>query len=243
MKLYSIIRPAVWAVATVPASTGSHALMLVGLTSANEIARIDTMTMMDTRVVISGLSMGGEHLVGLDTRPSNGLIYGVSTANKLYTVDEDSGVATWRADLSAPILMASRGYGIDFNPVADYNDATSLRRVSSSGDNYAINATTGAVGNAANMIAAGYSAVAYANGKLLMPPAPASTALYYIDSTNDMLRRASGAFNTPAIVDVGALGIDVPKANGFDIAGNGTAYAALTLDDPTCLPVYTASTC
>lgn len=230
---FRLFRPATLAAAAallLGAGT-SHAVTLIGLTSAHEIARIDTSTLADSRMAITGLSMAGERLVGLDTRPSDGLVYGVSTASKLYTVDAMTGLATWRADLSMPVVMASRGYGIDFNPVADYNGAPSLRLVSSSGDNFAINASSGAVGNAANTIAAGYSAVAYSNSQPLMPPAPSSTALYYIDSNSDMLRRASSAFNTPTITDVGALGIDVLKANGFDIGGDGMAYAALTLDD------------
>lgn len=232
MPLRSLFRPATLAAAALSLCAGaSQAITLIGLTSANEIARIDTLTMADSRMAITGLSMAGERLVGLDTRPSDGRIYGISTANKIYTLDAMSGMATWRADLSAPVIVASRGYGIDFNPVADYNGATSLRLVSSSGDNFAINANTGVVGNMANKIATGYSAVAYTNSMPLMPPAPASTALYYIDSQSDMLRRAGGAFNTPTITDVGALGIDVLRANGFDIAGNGMAYAALTLDD------------
>ena len=87
-----------------------------------------------------GISIGKEPV---GARPSDGRIYGVSTANKIYTLDAMSGMATWRADLSAPVIVASRGYGIDFNPVADYNGASSLRLVSSSGDNFAINANTG----------------------------------------------------------------------------------------------------
>ncbi|MGS0759305.1 DUF4394 domain-containing protein, partial [Roseateles sp. GG27B] len=38
------------------------------------------------------------------------------------------------------------------------------------------------------------------------------------------------AFNAPTITTIGPLGIDVLKANGFDIAGNGQAYAALNED-------------
>ncbi|MDT7835587.1 DUF4394 domain-containing protein [Aquabacterium sp. OR-4] len=233
MNPFHSIRPATLAAASalILASSASQAITLVGLTSANEMARIDTVSMLDTRMAITGLSLPGERLVGVDTRPSDGMLYAVSTASKLYTINAGTGAATWRADLSAAVIDGSRGYGIDFNPVADYGGATSLRLVSSSGDNFAINANTGVVGNAANKIASGYSAVAYTNSMPLAPPAPASTALYYIDSSSDMLRRAGSAFNTPTLTDVGALGIDVLKANGFDIAGNGMAYAALTLDD------------
>jgi hypothetical protein len=213
------------------ASAGASAVTLVGLTSANQIVRLDPMAPnLSTPVAISGLA-AGERLVGIDLRPSNGLIYGISTAQKIYTIDEFSGAASFVTALSAAVIDPARGYGIDFNPVADYNGGTSLRLVSTAGDNFAVNATTGVVGNTTSNIGAGYSAVSYTNSKPLMPPAPATTALYYIDTNTDRLRMAPGSFNAPTIMDIGALGIDVLRANGFDIAGDGRAYAALTLDD------------
>ncbi|MBT9490243.1 MAG: DUF4394 domain-containing protein [Rubrivivax sp.] len=211
--------------------TSAQAVTLVGLTSASEIVRFDPLAPdAGTRTAITGLA-DGERLVGIDTRPSDGKIYGVSTAQKIYTVDEMTGMASFVNMLSAPVINSSRGYGIDFNPVADYNGATSLRLVSTTGDNFAINVSTGVVGNTGSNIGAGYSAVAYTNSALMMPPAPASTALYYIDTATDMLRMTPTGFNAPTIVDVGALGIDVLKANGFEVLANGMAYAALTMDD------------
>ena len=73
--------------------------------------------------------------------------------------------------------------------------------------------------------------MAYTNASLKPVAAPASTALYYIDSSTDTLALAPSAFNTPTITTVGALGVDVLKANGFEILGNGQAYAALNMDD------------
>ncbi|MBP6903075.1 MAG: DUF4394 domain-containing protein [Burkholderiaceae bacterium] len=212
------------------ACIGAQAVTLVGLTSANQIVRFDTAAMgMEMPMAITGLSMAGERLVGIDNRPGDGMIYGVSTANKIYTVNEMTGVATWKADLNLAVIDPGRGYGIDFNPVADFNGAASLRLVSTSGENFAINANTGVVGNAANMIAAGYSAVAYTNSMTMPSMAPAGTALYYIDSSNDRLAMAPGAFNSPTIMNLGMLGVDVLKANGFEISG-GLGYAALNVD-------------
>jgi hypothetical protein len=212
-------------------AASAQAVTLVGLTSASEIVRFDPLAPdAGTRTAITGLA-DGERLVGIDTRPSNGLIYGVSTAQKIYTIDEMTGMASLVANLDVGVINASRGYGIDFNPVADYGGAASLRLVSTTGENFAVNASTGVVGNIGSNIGPGYSAVSYTNSVLLMPPAPASTALYYIDSNTDMLRMAATAFNAPVIMDVGALGVDVLKANGFEVLANGMAYAALTMDD------------
>ena len=150
--------------------------------------------------------------------------------SQLYTVNETTGAATSVAALSMPVINASLGYGIDFNPVADFAGATSLRLVSSAGNNFAVNATTGVVGNAASNIGMGFTAAAYSNSMPLPTAAPPSTALYYIDSNSDTLSKASSAFNAPTIMAVGALGVDALKANGFEILGDGRAFAALTVD-------------
>ena len=227
-------RAAVATAALTLATAGAQAITLVGLTSAHELARIDTGNIAGaTTTAITGLAMG-DRLVGIDLRPGNALIYGISLSNQIYTVDVATGAATFVAALSAPVVQANLGYGIDFNPVADFSGAASLRFVSSAGGNFAVNASTGAVGNAANTVAAGYTAVAYTNSMPLPMAAPASTALYYIDSSTDTLARAASAFNTPTITTVGALGVDVLKANGFDIA-NGRGYAALNVDAGTSL--------
>lgn len=227
-------RAAVATAALTLATAGAQAITLVGLTSAHELARIDTGNIAGaTTTAITGLA-AGDRLVGIDLRPGNALIYGISLSNKIYTVDVATGAATFVAALSAPVVQANLGYGIDFNPVADFSGAASLRFVSSAGGNFAVNASTGAVGNAANTVAAGYTAVAYTNSMPLPMAAPASTALYYIDSSTDTLARAASAFNTPTITTVGALGVDVLKANGFDIA-NGRGYAALNVDAGTSL--------
>ncbi len=129
--------------------------------------------------------------------------------------------------LTGATVSPSLAYGFDFNPVADYAGAASLRFVSSAGANLAINVATGVAGNTANTIASGYTSVAYSNSG---PSAPASTALYYIDSKNDTLSVANTAFNTPTISLVGNLGVDVLNAGGFDIGADGQAWAALLTD-------------
>lgn len=217
------------------ACASSQAVTLIGLNSQNQLSRIDTANIAGAmNMDITGL-MTGDRLVGIDTRPKDGKIYGVSLSNQVYTIDEMTGAASWVAALSAPVIQANLGYGIDFNPVADFGSAASLRLVSSAGDNFAINASTGVVGNAANKIAMDYTAVGYSNSMLMPAAAPASTALYYIDSNTDTLAMAPTAFNTPTITTVGALGVDVLKANGFEVLGNGMAYAALNVDAGTSL--------
>lgn len=167
--------------------TGAGAVTLLGLTSANEIARIDTRDIAaSTRVAITGLD-AGDRFVGIDLRPGDNKVYGLTLSNRLYTIDGHSGAASFVAALSLPVIDARLGYGIDFNPVADFAGAASLRLTSSSGSNFAVHATSGVVGNAASNIGPGYSAVAYSNSAVLPGTGPAATALYYIDSTGDTL--------------------------------------------------------
>lgn len=235
MTLPTALRRARGALAAtaVLAAGQAGAVSLLGLTSASELARFDSADPgSSSRIAITGLA-DGERLVGIDTRPGNGLVYGVSTASRLYTIDEVSGAASLVATLSQPVVDGSLGWGIDFNPVADFAGGSSLRLVGSGGQNFAINAGTGLVGNAANTIAAGFTAVAYSNAALNPSMAPPSTALYYIDSAADTLSVATSAFNTPTITTVGSLGVDVLRASGFELLADGQAFAALNLDDGT----------
>ncbi len=213
------------------AAAGAQAVTLVGLTSANQLAMIDTANIAGaTTTAITGLAVG-DRLVGIDVRPSNGNVYGVSLSNNIYTVSETTGAVSFVAALSSAVVAGGLAYGIDFNPVANFNPANaSLRLVSSSGSNFAVNATTGTVGNMASNIGSGYTGVAYTNSVVLPTMAPPSTALYYINSTTDNLESASSAFNAPTITTVGALGIDVLQANGFEVLPDGSAYAALNVD-------------
>ncbi len=211
-------------------AAGAQAALLVGLTSANELTHIDTANIAAaTRTPITGLD-AGDRFVGIDTRPGNGLLYGISLSNRLYTIDERSGAASFVANLSNPVIDSRLGWGLDFNPVADFGGGASFRVVSSAGNNFAINANTGAVGNLAGMIAPGFTGVAYTNSSLRPTAAPPATQLYYINSATDTLHVANGAFNAPTINLIGSLGIDVLNANGFEILPDGTAFAALNVD-------------
>ncbi len=213
------------------AAASAGAVPLVGLTSSNELALFDSSNVAAaTMVSITGLA-AGDRLVGIDLRPKNSLIYGVSLSNKIYTVNQTTGAASFVVSLDTAVVSAALGYGIDFNPVADFGTGASLRLVSSAGNNYAINASTGVVGNLAGVnIGGGFTGVAYSNSVPNPSAAPASTKLYYINSNADTLSVATTGFNAPVITTVGALGVDVLKANGFEVLANGMAFAALNVD-------------
>lgn len=227
-------RTAMAGVALAVMAFGAQAVTLVGLNSQNQIATINTANISAaTNVSITGLA-AGDRFVGIDLRPGNNTIYGISLSNKIYTVNETTGAATFVTNLGTAVVSSSLGYGIDFNPLADFNNVASLRLISSAGDNYGINVTTGAVATQTS-IGTGFTGAGYSNSTPLPTVAPAAPTLYYLNSTTDSLMKATSSFNNPSIVSVGMLGFDVLKANGFEVLPNDTAYAALNLDDGSSL--------
>ncbi|MBP6096162.1 MAG: DUF4394 domain-containing protein [Methyloversatilis sp.] len=215
------------------AHTPAIAADFVGLTTGNQVGTFSSDNTVEASFMsISGLGTG-ERMLGIDLRPSDNMIYGVSSLNRIYTLNAGTGQASFVSVLDTPVVNAALSYGIDFNPVADFAGAASLRYVSSTGNNYAINADTGAVGNAASSIGAGFSGIAYTGSDAAQTSRPASTSLYYINTMTDTLQIAPSAFNAPTITTVGSLGIsgNVIGANGFDIDAFGMGWAALTLDN------------
>jgi hypothetical protein len=83
----------------------------------------------------------GQNLVGIDHRPSNGVLYAMtkdgSAVGRLYTIQIDSGGAFAQASLVGGLafgLGASANYGVDWSPVVDV-----LRIVGTAGLNLRVN--------------------------------------------------------------------------------------------------------
>jgi hypothetical protein len=224
---------AVTAVALAASAGSAQAQMLVGLTSSNELARFDVSNPgAATTVAISGLA-AGDRFVGIDLRPSNNMLYGITLSNQIYTINEMTGAASFVAALNVPVVAGNLGWGLDFNPVADFAGAASLRVVSSAGANLAVNVNNGMVGNTASNIGPGFTGVGYTNST--PAGAPASTGLYYINTDNNTLAFTPTGFNAPVISTIGALGINPVSANGFEVLSNGMAYAAFNLENSAAL--------
>lgn len=206
-------------------SASAHAITLVGLTTDNRLTMFDSSTPGNQTpyLSISGVT-GGARIVGIDTRPTDGLIYGLSTDNKIYTIDALTGVATFRTNLATSFVDSNKAYGVDFNIAADRNGLTSFRVVSSTGQNYAVNVNSGAVVTATSLPGGNsIGGVAYNNY------APgANNGLYYIDFASDTLLFEPSAFNAPKPVVKGSLGFDTIGAFGFDAASTTLAFAGLT---------------
>lgn len=210
----------------------AQAPVVLGLTDDNRLIGFKPATpnTIDTSVAISGLN-GGETLLGIDIRPKDGLLYGLTSAARIVTIDPATGAATPKAtlaadaaDTSAPYsAISGAAFAVDFNPVADR-----LRVISNTGQSLRINADTGATTTDGAINRAGASATVGAAAYTNSIAGAATTQLFDLDSESDVLALQNPP-NDGTLADVGPLGLDVAGDNGMDIAGgaNGLVLAAL----------------
>lgn len=222
---------------TSPASIATNA---VALTSNNELWSIDIAkpSTVAKRVQITGLG-AGEDLLGIDYRPADGKLYGI-TKNAVYVIDDVTGAASGRQilaesnsalDFTAP--LAGNNFGVDFNPVVDR-----MRVVSDSAMSLVVNVDTGDVNRQADIGTIGAGGVAITpqpTGFSITGAAytnsiskPTSTRLWGIDTLGDRLFQQNAANNDSQLSGAVPLGVNATDVNGFDIDGaNNKGYAAL----------------
>ncbi|MEP6518752.1 DUF4394 domain-containing protein [Microcoleus vaginatus] len=219
-----------------PARTTAYAL-----TPAN---RIVGFSLSNPGSVISDLPVtglqAGESLLGIDYRPANGLLYGVGSSNRLYTVNPMTGEASPVGNGEFAVPLTPGAVGFDFNPTVDR-----IRFVNEADQNARLNPDTGALVDF-DTLAGGIQLdgnLAYVAGDRNFGSNPAaagaayvnnfagatSTTLFVIDSDLDVLVRQdppnNGGLNT-----IGSLGVDATSVLGFDvrsIGGREVAVAAL----------------
>ena len=206
-------------------SSSSHAALAYALTDENALISFDTSA---PTQILSGVTLRTaangplQDLIGIDIRPSNNTLYGVSRFGQIYTLDPATGIGTPVSQLSTT-LSGSR-FGIDFNPAADL-----LRIVSNTDQNLRVNVGTGVAttDTALNPGNPNVTAVAYSNND---NDASTPTTLYAIDVVTDQLMIQNPPNAGTLTTQGGTLGVDVSSINGFDIATSGQgnlAFAAL----------------
>ncbi|MFG5410960.1 DUF4394 domain-containing protein [Piscinibacter sakaiensis] len=223
-------------VGTPPAPAPVAVGNVVALTVSGQLISFDRATpgTLVGSVVVSGLQ-AGETLLGIDTRPADGRLYGLGSTGRLYTLDPATGVATLKSTLRAAsgdafTALAGSEFGVDFNPVADR-----LRVVSDTGQNLRINVDTGdTLTDGAIRTATGsarVSAAAYTNSFA----GTTATALYDIDPVSGLLHLQDPP-NAGSLAAGVPLGVTASAINGFDIdARSNTGYAVMTVADVTAL--------
>jgi Ca2+-binding RTX toxin-like protein len=182
-------------------------------------------------------------LVGIDFRPANGQLFGVTNTNQVYTISPTTGAATLVSNNPIPFTLNGNSFGVDFNPNPDR-----IRLVSDADQNLRLNPATGGLGLNPNGTVAIDGTLAYApnddnvnqNPNIVaagytnsVAPSPDAanrrTTLYEIDSNLDILvtqgspNFLTGDPNTPIspntgqLFTVGSLGVDFIGDAGFDI--------------------------
>jgi hypothetical protein len=221
----STIRFTLAAAAMIASAAAAQATTLIGLTADNTILRIDG----ETRRASAPVRITGAdgRVMGIDQRPQDGKLYGVTERGQIVTIDPANGQATQVSRLNTPFESGGRAV-VDFNPVANR-----LRLMGMGGVNFRVNVDTGEVardGELKYQAGTPYAetrprivAGAYTNS---MAGAQA-TALYTIDTL-------IGAYNLQAPPNdgvqqpKGVLGVSVPAGVAFDILpganGANTGY-------------------
>ena len=211
---------------------GAAAPVVLGLADNNRLMgfKIGSPNTIDTNVAITGLA-GSETLVGIDVRPKDGMLYGLTSTARLVTIDPATGAATVKATLSADAAdttapytaMQGTAFAVDFNPAADR-----LRVISDSGQSLRINVDTGATTTDGNINRAGVAPVVVAAAYTNSIPNATATQLFDIDGASSVLALQNPP-NDGTLVNVGPLGVTVAGDGGMDIGGgeNGLVLAAL----------------
>ncbi|WP_425615481.1 DUF4394 domain-containing protein [Anatilimnocola sp. NA78] len=220
-----------------PLETRQLLATLVGLTVSNQLITFDSATpeTIVTQNRVTGM-LPGELLVGIDHRPATGELYGVGSRGRLYTLNANTGAATFKTTLRADPTDTTSPYtglrgalhAVDFNPTVDR-----LRVVSDADQNLRINVDTGLTITDTNLAYSATSADRRVNpfvvGNAYTNPDndPATgTLLYGLDLLRGTLVTQNPA-NDGTLQTVGRLGFFTSVFAGFDISADGTAYATL----------------
>ena len=217
-------------------TAAANAATVAALIGGDTIAMVDTAQKKATgSMKISGISGA---LVGIDVRPSDGLLYGVVDDGSVVTIASD-GKATLKSKLET---MVAKGVAVtvDFNPVADR-----LRIMGADGTNLRANVDDGKVtkdgnhkfaegdmhkGETPNIVAG-----AYTNSV----KGAKETALFNIDATiGGLIKQAPP--NDGVLAAVGKLGIK-PQSVAFDIWSDGSKNEAWLMAGDTLYSVDLSS--
>ena len=213
-----------------------HAEPAYALNGRNVLVRFDTNTpgFTDAAQIVRGLQPG-ESVLAIDFRPANGVLYGLGSHSRIYTIAPATGQAT--AVGSGPFTPALEGteFGFDFNPTVDR-----IRVVSNTGQNLRLHPDTGAVAaidgrlNAENLPDFKIVGAAYTNSVA----GATTTVLYGIDAEQRTLVMQNPP-NDGKLVRVGMMNIDMSEVAGFDISPRtGTAFIATRVRGQAAAALY-----
>jgi Domain of unknown function (DUF4394) len=217
-------------IATLAISTTAHAGFIWAVDNQDNLFDFNNQTpnnIMNGHT-ISGLATN-EQILAIDFDPHGAQLYGLSSQNRLYSLNETNGVATPVTTVPFTPLMNGNHFGFDISPVSATPPSTDFGRVVSDADqNLTVNISTG--------LGTGDSSLSYPMGDPGYLKNPSVVALGYandtgvlygIDTNTDSLvtiNEGTGP-NTPSsgnLKTVGPLGVDATGLTGMDIATNPT---------------------
>lgn len=198
-------------------SGAAYAETVAALVGDDTLAIVDTDAKKVTKATkVSGLS---GRLLGIDVRPSDGMLYGLVADGSVVTIDPATAKATQKSKLDT-MLSAGVTAAVDFNPVADR-----LRIIGSDGTNLRANVDDGKVTTDGKLKYAetdmhkGETPKIVAGAYTNSMKGAKETVLYDIDATIGALIKQAPP-NDGVLNAVGKLG-SMPKTFAFDIASDG----------------------
>jgi len=182
----------------------------------------NTLTLMDAKSMktTGTAKIDGGTVIGIDVRPADGMLYGVTSNGWIVTIDPKTGKLTQKAEMSVK-LKNPAGATVDFNPAADR-----LRVISPDGTNLRVNVDDGKVvedgalkfaetdmnkGEKPNVVAGAYTNSVKGTKE---------TVLYDIDATIGALLRQAPP-NDGVLNAVGKLGFKINGPVAFNIVPMG----------------------
>ncbi|KKB09997.1 DUF4394 domain-containing protein [Devosia chinhatensis] len=205
-------------------ASAAYAAPAVGLVNGTTLVMFDT----ETRAVSGTMDVTGvDGLAGIDVRPADQWLYGVTLSGEVVTIDTATGEATMKSTLSEK-LPSYEGAIVDFNPVADR-----LRLMGTDGTNHRVNVDDGMVtvdgslafeaGDMHEGETPAVVAAAYTNSI----GTPEATKMFDIDATIVALLQQVSP-NDGTLAAIGKLGVEGGSTYAFDIAATAelenTAY-------------------
>jgi hypothetical protein len=209
--------------------TPTLAAPVLGLTGDKTLVMFDT----EKPAVTKTMDVEGvDRLLGVDYRPCNKTVVGVSADHRIVTIDLATGKATEVAKMDKILDVSTTPVVVDFNPMAD------RLRFMTGTTNHRVHPDTGAVtvdgslafedgemhkGENQNIVAASYI---NSIGK------PEKTAMYNIDATIGALIQQTKP-NDGTLKAIGKLGLKaMPSSYAFDIQGmDGAKNTAFLVGD------------
>lgn len=187
----------------------------IGLVGDKKLVMFDT----DSREVSGTMEVSGvDSLLGIDLRPSNQTLVGVTPDMTVVSIDPRTGAATKMSSMDKPLPLGDTPVIVDFNPAADklrFMTGTTNHRVDVDSGAVTVDGSLNwqegdmHVGEKTAIVAAAYI---NSYGK------PDSTSMFDIDSTIvAVIQQVSP--NDGTLSAIGKLGIDDPAAEyAFDVA-------------------------